>query len=75
MTESLLDEAEQQFNALLAGKEKDAKKLGQQNERMCLLLECLEGREDARTEKLLLSMFEHAGPARRDQGRRRAGRT
>jgi hypothetical protein len=57
----LLDEAEKQFNALIAGKEKDAKKLGPQNERMGLLLQCLEGREDARTEKLLLTMFEHIG--------------
>ena len=61
MTGSLLDEAEKQFDALIAGKEKDAKKLGQQNERMCLLLECLKGREDTRTEKLLLTMFEQVG--------------
>ena len=54
----LLDEAEKQFNALIAGKEKDAKKLGPANERMSLLLECLRGREDTRTEKLLLTMFE-----------------
>ncbi len=59
---SLLDEAEKQSSVLIAGKEKDAKKVGQQNERMVLLLECLEGREDARTEKLLLTMFEHLGP-------------
>ena len=61
VTGSLLDEAEKQFNALIAGKEKDAKKLGRQNERMCLLLECLKGREDTRTEKLLLTMFEQVG--------------
>ena len=61
VTGSLLDEAEKQLNALIAGKEKDAKKLGQQNERMSLLLECLKGREDTRTEKLLLTMFEHVG--------------
>src|SRR5262249_55447674 len=45
--------------ALIAVKEKDAKKLGQQNERLCLLLECLRGREDTRTEKLLLTLFGH----------------
>jgi hypothetical protein len=60
-TGALLDEAEKQFNALITGKEKDAKKLGPQNERMALLLQCLEGREDARTKKLLLAMFEHIG--------------
>jgi hypothetical protein len=61
VTAALLDEAEKQFNALVAGKEKDAKKLGPLNERMGLLLQCLEGREDARTEKLLLAMFERIG--------------
>jgi hypothetical protein len=61
VTGPLLDEAETQFHALIAGKEKDAKKLGQQNERMCLLLECLKGREDTRAEKHLLTMFEHVG--------------
>ncbi len=60
-TGALLGEAEKQFHALIAGKEKDAKKLGERNERMGLLLECLKGREDARTEKLLLGMFEHVG--------------
>jgi hypothetical protein len=59
VTGALLDEAEKQWGALTAGKEKDAKKLGQHNERMGLLLECLKGREDPRTEKLLLAMFEH----------------
>ncbi|QEH36066.1 hypothetical protein OJF2_46240 [Aquisphaera giovannonii] len=53
----LIDEAEAQFRALLEGKEKDAKKLGKQNERMDLLLRCLRGRDDARTEALLLGMF------------------
>jgi hypothetical protein len=62
VTSALLDEAEKQFNALITGKERDVKKLGQQNERMSLLLECLTGREDPRTEKLLLAMFERAGP-------------
>ena len=57
VTAFLLDEAEAQCNVLIEGKEKDAKKLGAQNERMCLLLECLKEREDARTEKLLLTMF------------------
>jgi hypothetical protein len=57
---SLLDEAEKQSGALIAGKEWDYQKLGQQNKRMSLLLECLKGREDTRTEKLLLTMFAHA---------------
>jgi hypothetical protein len=61
VTASLLDEAEKQWGALSAGKEKDVKKLGQQNQRMNLLMECLRGREDPRTEKLLLTMFEHVG--------------
>src|SRR5262249_44476608 len=41
VTDFLLEAAEKQFDALIAGKEKDVKKLGKQNERMCLLLECL----------------------------------
>ncbi len=41
VTGVLLDAAEKQFAALLAGKERDSKKLTEQNERMCLLLECL----------------------------------
>jgi hypothetical protein len=53
----LLDAVQKQFDVLLAGKEKDAKKLGNQNERMCLLLECLRGRDDKKTENLLLSKF------------------
>jgi hypothetical protein len=61
VTQFLLEAAEKQFDALIAGKEKDAKKLGQRNERMCLLLECLKQREDKRTERLLLRMFGHAG--------------
>ena len=61
VTGFLLEAAEKQFDALIAGTEKDDKKLGQQNERMCLLLECLRQRDDKKTEKLLLSMFGHAG--------------
>lgn len=61
VTATLLSEAEQQFQTLIAGKEKDVKKLGQHNQRMSRLLECLKGRDDPRTEKLLLSMFEHVG--------------
>jgi hypothetical protein len=59
VTDFLLDATEKQFDALIAGKEKDVKKLGKQNERMCLLLECLREREDKKTEKLLLRMFGH----------------
>ncbi len=58
---ALHEAAEKQFDALIASKEKDAKKLGQQNQRMCLLLECLREREDERTEKLLLRMFADVG--------------
>lgn len=61
VTSTLLDAAEAQLAVLLAGKEKDAAKLGPQNERMGLLLDCLKDREDPRTEKLLLSMFEQMG--------------
>jgi len=61
VTGFLLEAAEKQFDALIAGKEQDAKKLSQQNERICLLLECLRERDDKETEKLLLRMFGHAG--------------
>ena len=61
VTSILLEAAEKQCDALIAGKEKDAKRLGQQNERMGLLLECLRDREDERTESLLLRMFGHVG--------------
>jgi hypothetical protein len=60
VTDFLLEEVEKQFDTLLAGKEKDVKKLGVQNARMCLLLECLREREDTKTEKRLLRMFDHA---------------
>jgi HEAT repeat protein len=56
---ALLEAAEKQLDALLVGKEKDVKKLGQQNERMCQLLECLRERDDKTTEELLLRMFSH----------------
>ncbi|HTU90905.1 MAG TPA: HEAT repeat domain-containing protein [Gemmataceae bacterium] len=59
VTAALLEAAEKQSDALLAGKEKDDKKLGQQNERMRLLLDCLRERADEKTEELLLRMFEH----------------
>ena len=61
VTRFLLEAAAQQFAALSAGKEKDVKKLGPQNERMCLLLECLRQRDDQKSEELLLSMFGHVG--------------
>jgi hypothetical protein len=59
VTSFLLQEAEKQFDALLAGEEKDVKKTGKQNERMELLLKCLWARKDEHTEKLLLRMFGH----------------
>jgi hypothetical protein len=55
---AVLAEAEKQFSVLIARKESDAKKLGPQNQRMVLLLECLTGHDDARRDKLLLTMFE-----------------
>jgi hypothetical protein len=61
VTIALLNEAEKQLNVVIAGKEKDAKKLDRQNEHLSQLLECLKGREDTRTEKLLLSMFQQVG--------------
>jgi hypothetical protein len=57
VTSSLLAEADKQFDTLLAGKEKDVKKIGKQNERICQLLECLRERTDKETEKLLSRMF------------------
>ena len=62
VTTALLEAAEKQIATALADEESDAKKLGQQNERVCLFLECLRHRDDERTEKLLLQMF-----ARREQ--------
>ncbi len=59
VTSALLDAAEKQFDVLLAGKVKDVKRISQQNERMCQLLECLRERDDHNTEKLLLRMFGH----------------
>ncbi len=59
VTGSVLEAAEKQFDVLIAGKEKDVKKIGKQNERMCQLLECLRERQDKETEKLLLRMFGH----------------
>jgi hypothetical protein len=55
---ALLDAAEAQYESLIGGKETDAKTLGPKVERMCLLLDCLKGREDRRTAKLLLTMFD-----------------
>jgi HEAT repeats len=61
VTGSLLEAAKNQFDGLCAGKESDGNKLGAQNERMRLLLDCLERREDKTTETLLLSMFGRGG--------------
>src|SRR5262249_18766490 len=55
----LFEAAEKNFDALIAGKEKDSAKLGKQNQRMCLFLACLQGRDDEKAEKLLLRMFGH----------------
>src|SRR5579884_1023404 len=58
VTKFLLDATEKQFQALVGRKEKDSKKLGAQNQRMCLLLDCLKERAETRTQELLLNMFE-----------------
>ncbi|NUQ62338.1 MAG: HEAT repeat domain-containing protein [Pirellulales bacterium] len=57
LTGFLLEAADKQFQTLMASKEKDAKKLGKLNERMVMILECLRGRDDKKTEKLLLDLF------------------
>ncbi len=57
LVDFLLEAADKQVRALLTGKEKDKKKLGALNERTMLLLECLRGRDDKKTEKFLLSLF------------------
>lgn len=61
LTALLHEAAEKQSDSLLNGKEKDAKKLSKQNERMCLILECLRGRDDKKTEQFLLTLFAQAG--------------
>jgi hypothetical protein len=53
----VLDEAQAQVDLLLAGKEKDKKKQGEQVGRMLNLLECLRGRDDKQTEAFLLKCF------------------
>ncbi|MBW3542236.1 MAG: HEAT repeat domain-containing protein, partial [Planctomycetes bacterium] len=57
---ALLAAAERQFDGILSAKDRDQSKLGKQNERLRLLLECLRGRDDRLTEKLLLAMFGRA---------------
>ncbi len=57
LVDFLLEVADKQVRTLLTGKEKDKKKLGTLNERTMLLLECLRGRDDKKTEKLLLGLF------------------
>jgi hypothetical protein len=59
LTSFIFEAAQKQLDVILASKEKDTKKLSQHNERMCLILECLRQREDGKTEKLLLKMFDH----------------
>jgi len=68
VTDFLLEAAEKQFDDLIAGKEQHVKTLGQQNQRMCLLLECLRERDDKRTEQLLLRMFGRADQLALDRG-------
>ncbi|MBM4089301.1 MAG: HEAT repeat domain-containing protein [Planctomycetes bacterium] len=56
--DALLAAAERESAALIDGAEGDKRKLGKQNERMCLLLECLRGRGDEKTESFLRSLCE-----------------
>ncbi len=57
VTGVLLEAAEKQLGALIASKEKESAQLGKQNERMCLLVDCLRGRDDPETDALFLHMF------------------
>ena len=57
LTDFLLDAADKEFARILGGKEKDKQKLGRLNEHALLLLECLRGRDDKNTDKLLLNLF------------------
>lgn len=53
----LLAECQSQLDLVLAGKEKDKKKLGVQVSRLMSLLECLRDRDDKQTEAFLLKCF------------------
>jgi HEAT repeat protein len=62
VTSVLLEAAEKLCDAITSTSwlgRLDKSKLGKQNERICLVLECLRGRDDKKTEKLLLKLFEH----------------
>lgn len=60
LTAFLHEAAEKQSDALISGKGADKKNLGKRHERTCQILECLRGRDDQKTEKLLLNLFAHA---------------
>ena len=53
----ILDESKANWDALLAGKEKDKKKLGAGAARMISLLQCLSNRVDKKTEEFLREAF------------------
>lgn len=57
LTSLVLEEVNAQWDALVAGKEKDKAKRAKQVERMLVALECLRGRDDRETEKFLLRAF------------------
>jgi hypothetical protein len=57
----VLDEARAQADQLLAGKEKDTKKVGNQVSRLLSLLECLRDRDDKQTGEFLLNCFSRQG--------------
>lgn len=56
----LHEAAAKQFDALISGKGADKKNFGKRHERACQILECLRGRDDRKTEQLLLNLFAHA---------------
>lgn len=60
VTSFLLEAAQEHFDAAFTKKALDDKKLGPWNKRTVLFLKCLQGRDDAKTTKLLLDWFERA---------------
>jgi hypothetical protein len=57
VTDFVLEEANAQWDALAAGKEKDKAKLAKQVERMLCVLDCLCARDDRGTEQFLVRAF------------------
>lgn len=61
VTERLLAATEKQIELVIAGRTSDKKKLGAEVEKSLILLNCLRGRTDEGTEKLLLAIFARRG--------------